>query len=343
MSSEDLRFMEMAIDLARRSSSEGGGAHPLVGAVAAVGNRLLGGAFRGQKALGDHAEFTLLEKHLPRKSVIGATVYTTLEPCTTRNHPKVACAERLVERRVSRVVIGMLDPNQNICGRGVRLLRKAGIAVEFFPDHLAKQVEDQNRRFTRAQESIEARLIACGLGQKESPYEFTTFADTNTRELVLLAQNLSTLLPRPAFLPHLRRLLAAGTRVTLVLSTPEILRAIDPKAELHLRQSVQDLKRFYFSLDSPRQKSRLKVYFNPAPTALSAQIRDPENAARALLVFNPKWSTDTEPENRLYFALDRRHHKPLFDKLYGAIPGMVQADSLDLRRMCRQLGIRWAR
>lgn len=261
----------------------------------------------------------------------------------TPNHPKVACAERLVERRVARVVIGMLDPNQNICGRGVRLLRKAGIAVEFFPDQLMKQIEDQNRKFTRAQESIEAQLIACGLGQRGSTYEFTNFADTKTRELILLAQNLRTLLPRPTFLPHLRRLLAGGTRVTLVLSTPEIMRAISAKAELHLKHSVVDLKRFYFSLISPRHKSRLRVFFNAGPTALSVQVRDPENMARALLVFTPKWSTDAEPDNRLYFVLDRRQHKVLFDKLYGAIPGMTQADSLDLREMCLQLGIPWAR
>lgn len=343
MSSQDIRFMKMAIDLAKRSKSEGSGAHPLVGAVATMGSRLLGKAFRGEKDLGDHAEYTLLEKHLRKKSVVGATVYTTLEPCTARNHPKVPCAKRLVERGVSRVVIGMLDPNQNICGRGIRLLRKAGIAIEFFPDHLMKQVEDQNRNFTRAQDAIEARLIACGLGQRGSPYEFTTFADSKTRELILVAQNLGTLLQRPAFLSHLRRLLTGVTRVTLILSTPEIMRAISPAAELHLMQSVKDLKQFYFSLKSSWQKRRLKVYFNAAPTALSVQVRDPENPARALLVFTPKWSTDAEPENRLYFVLDRRQHKVLFDKLYGAIPGMTQADLLDLRGMCEQLGIPWAR
>ncbi len=141
--------MELAIHEARRSVGEDGRVSPNVGAVIVKGGIVLATAHRGEVGKGEHAEFTALEKKLHDETLVGATVYTTLEPCTTRNHPKVSCAKRLIERRVARVVIGMLDPNPSICGKGERLLRDHGIEVERFPDHLIVRLEELNRDFTR--------------------------------------------------------------------------------------------------------------------------------------------------------------------------------------------------
>src|SRR5204863_8513123 len=146
---EDETFARMAIEEARKSIPESDGrVHPKVGVVVVRDGRVLCKAHRGEFPEG-HAEFIALEKKLKDAAVSGATVYTTLEPCTTRNHPKVPYASRLVERKISRVVIGMLDPDSRITGRGQRRLRDARIIVGTFPPELADEVEELNREFTR--------------------------------------------------------------------------------------------------------------------------------------------------------------------------------------------------
>ena len=167
MSSNDRDFIRQAIEASKKCVSEPGKMSPMVGAVVTKDGQILAVAYRGQKEAGDHAEFTALEKMLQDdETIAGATVYTTLEPCTTRNRPKEPCAKRLIERKVSRVVIGMLDPNPSICGKGVRLLRDHNVQTDLFPPDLAAEVEDLNRKFRHhiesqvAQREVDADFVA---------------------------------------------------------------------------------------------------------------------------------------------------------------------------------------
>ncbi len=149
VSAADYKFARLAIDEARKSVPENDGRpHPWVGAVVVKDGKVLGTAHRGEVP-GNHAEFVALERNLPDVAVAGATVYTTLEPCTTRNPPKIPCVDRLIERRVARVVIGILDPDDRIRGKGQRKLSNAGIETSLFPHDLVMEVEELNREFTR--------------------------------------------------------------------------------------------------------------------------------------------------------------------------------------------------
>jgi diaminohydroxyphosphoribosylaminopyrimidine deaminase/5-amino-6-(5-phosphoribosylamino)uracil reductase len=88
----------------------------------------------------DHAEIGALREADARGlRVEGATLYSTLEPCSFHGRTP-ACSRVCVDRRIARVVIGMRDPNPRVDGEGIRILRAAGIEVT------ESVCEDQVRR-----------------------------------------------------------------------------------------------------------------------------------------------------------------------------------------------------
>jgi pyrimidine deaminase RibD-like protein len=182
----DRRFKEMAIEEARNSVPEDDRPHPKVGAVVVKNGSVLSKAHRGENPKPkSHAEYIALEDKLPDDLVAGATVYTTLEPCTTRRHPKIPCAQRLVERKVARVVIGMLDPNPDVSGKGWQLLRDHGIETAMFEHELMRQCEEMNREFIRAQKQ---KLLATNSADRASTIAARSLSDA-TRDLEKAARD----------------------------------------------------------------------------------------------------------------------------------------------------------
>jgi diaminohydroxyphosphoribosylaminopyrimidine deaminase/5-amino-6-(5-phosphoribosylamino)uracil reductase len=101
--------------------------NPVVGCVVATGDRLLAEGWH-QRFGGPHAEVHALAD-LADVDLSRCTVYVTLEPCC--HHGKTPpCTDLLLARRPGRAVVAMTDPFPAVAGRGLELLRQAGIAVE---------------------------------------------------------------------------------------------------------------------------------------------------------------------------------------------------------------------
>ncbi len=120
----DNKFMAIAIDLAK--SSEGmTNPNPLVGAVVVRLGRIVGRGYHKKCGL-PHAEVNAIKSAGAKAK--GATLYVTLEPCDHygRTPP---CTDAIIKSGIKRVVIGMRDPNPITDGRGIKKLRKHGIAI----------------------------------------------------------------------------------------------------------------------------------------------------------------------------------------------------------------------
>ena len=137
--------MRLAVDLGRQSVTEDR-SKPHVGAVVVRGGIVLGSGYRGQSGEGNHAEFGVLQG-LESTDLTGAIVFSTLEPCSKRNHPKIPCANRLAEAGVSDVYIGIYDPNPIIYRQGWKILRDAGVQLHDFPADLRDEIAVDNAAF----------------------------------------------------------------------------------------------------------------------------------------------------------------------------------------------------
>ncbi len=122
--------MRLALSHARRAAGRTF-PNPAVGAVVFRGNRVLGGGAT-RPCGGPHAEVMALRsanRRASKATVRGASLAVTLEPCcfTGRTDP---CTDAIVAAGIRKVYVGCRDPHERVRGRGIRKLRRAGIAVE---------------------------------------------------------------------------------------------------------------------------------------------------------------------------------------------------------------------
>jgi diaminohydroxyphosphoribosylaminopyrimidine deaminase/5-amino-6-(5-phosphoribosylamino)uracil reductase len=122
LTSIDAKFLRKALRLAQLKKGFCA-PNPSVGAVLVSANKILARGFHEGYGL-PHAEVNALNNLAPLSSQ--STLYVTLEPCAHFGKTP-PCVNLIIEKKISRVVFGYVDPNPLVCGLGRQLLEKAGI------------------------------------------------------------------------------------------------------------------------------------------------------------------------------------------------------------------------
>lgn len=139
---EDIHYMKMAVSLAGKGAGHVS-PNPMVGAVIVKDGRVISRGWH--KVFGGlHAETDALASCA--ESPAGATMYVTLEPCCHYGK-QPPCTSAIINAGISRVVVGMTDPNPLVGGKGISILREHGIEV--CTGLLEKEIRYQNRIFLK--------------------------------------------------------------------------------------------------------------------------------------------------------------------------------------------------
>ncbi|MGL5087126.1 MAG: bifunctional diaminohydroxyphosphoribosylaminopyrimidine deaminase/5-amino-6-(5-phosphoribosylamino)uracil reductase RibD [Clostridium sp.] len=120
----DEEYMKLALELAAKGRGHVN-PNPLVGAVIVKNGEIIGQGYHKYYG-GNHAEVNAFNSALC--DLCSSTIYVTLEPCS--HYGKTPpCVDKIIENKISRVVVGCLDPNPKVCGNGIKKLKEAGIEV----------------------------------------------------------------------------------------------------------------------------------------------------------------------------------------------------------------------
>lgn len=155
-------LMRLAIEESRLSIPEHADkTDPLVGAIITTADgEILAKAHRGELRVGEHCEFTLIERKLVNHNLKDCVLYVTLEPCTdkSRSKGKRGCSTHVFKARLGQVYIGIEDPNPKIATDGIDFLEKKKITVHIFPEELQEIIRTDNAKFIEEKEK-EAKQV----------------------------------------------------------------------------------------------------------------------------------------------------------------------------------------
>lgn len=144
MVANDERFLRAALREAKKALGQTS-PNPSVGAVIVSEGEIIARGFHRGAGL-PHAEIEALKKLPDERMAKNATLYVTLEPCSTHGRTP-PCAEAIIRAGIARVVIGTIDPNPKHAGRGIELLRTAGIEVAVSENKIEAECRELNAAF----------------------------------------------------------------------------------------------------------------------------------------------------------------------------------------------------
>ncbi|MBQ4041759.1 MAG: bifunctional diaminohydroxyphosphoribosylaminopyrimidine deaminase/5-amino-6-(5-phosphoribosylamino)uracil reductase RibD [Prevotella sp.] len=141
---DDILLMQDAMLLAQHGEGQVN-PNPLVGALIVKNDDIVASGYHTR--YGDlHAEREAFKDAESRGiDCKGATLYVTLEPCCHEGH-QPPCVDAVIEHGISRVVVGLLDPNPLVAGKGLEILRSNGIEVDVMENGFREAPEHQLER-----------------------------------------------------------------------------------------------------------------------------------------------------------------------------------------------------
>tara|TARA_Y100000768_G_scaffold388138_1_gene382395 strand:- start:217 stop:1329 length:1113 start_codon:yes stop_codon:yes gene_type:complete len=158
---KDIDFMARAIELAKRGQLKTQ-PNPMVGCVIVKNKEIVGEGWHREYGK-DHAEINAIKNCKKRfgqkkalKIIAGSDFYVNLEPCSIeKNTPP--CSDALIKYKIKRLFCGTLDPNPKINGKGIRLLKKAGVKTKV--GLLKKECKQLNKIFFTNQKKLRPYII----------------------------------------------------------------------------------------------------------------------------------------------------------------------------------------
>lgn len=138
----DMHYMQRCLQLAKNGMGRVA-PNPMVGSVIVYNDQIIGEGYHRRYG-GPHAEVNAIASVKSPELLSKSTIYVSLEPCSHYGHTP-PCAALIIEKKIPRVVIANIDPNPRVAGRGIKMLKDAG--VEVLTGILEKEGEWLNRRF----------------------------------------------------------------------------------------------------------------------------------------------------------------------------------------------------
>ncbi len=135
--------------------------NPLVGSVIVHNSKIIGEGWH-YKTGQPHAEVNAIKSVENKELLKAATIYVSLEPCSHFGKTP-PCADLIIESGIKKVIVGSLDPNPQVSGRGIKKLMEAG--CEVIVGVLDNECDDLNKRFFT-------------FFEKKRPYIFLKWAET---------------------------------------------------------------------------------------------------------------------------------------------------------------------
>jgi diaminohydroxyphosphoribosylaminopyrimidine deaminase/5-amino-6-(5-phosphoribosylamino)uracil reductase len=140
--SDNEKYMQRCLELAKMGQGNTG-ANPMVGAVIVHNGRIIGEGYH--KKYGEwHAEVNAINAVKDKNLLCKSTLYVNLEPCSHLGKTP-PCSELIIANNIPCVVVGSIDPNSIVAGKGLEKLRSSG--TEVITGIMEKEAVELNRRF----------------------------------------------------------------------------------------------------------------------------------------------------------------------------------------------------